>query len=435
MSIAHWSLLVGLLLLTILLVDTFLARLPFTVAMIYLGVGYALGPAALNVLAPDPIRYAGILELASEITLLIALFAVGLRLGVPIVDFRWILPLRLAFVSMTLTVALIAAVGVWGLDLSLGAAILLGGVLAPTDPVLASEIQSEPGRSPDQVRFSLAAEGGLNDGAAFPFVLLGLGLMGQYELGANGWKWLSVDLAWATFAGMLVGAVVGALAGNLVVYLRTRHHRATGMDEFLTLGVIAVSYGAARLCLASGFLAVFTAGLALRRVHNYPLTGTVPLDRANTVGVARAELATHSHNVSAAMTQAVRGFNEQMERLLELAMVVVVGAMLPFVTIPADAWWFIPLLFLVVRPLSVFAGLAGQPIPVYRRVMISWFGIRGIGSVFYLVYALGHGDLGGFASQLAALTLATVAASILAHGATVNPLMKWYARQEAAMKG
>ena len=132
MSLAHWSLLLGLLLLTMLLLDSFLPRLPFTVAMIYLGVGYVLGPGALDVLAPDPVRYAGILELVNEITLLIALFAVGLRLGVPIRDRRWLLPLRLAFVSMTITVALIAAVGVWGLHLSLGAAILLGGVLAPT---------------------------------------------------------------------------------------------------------------------------------------------------------------------------------------------------------------------------------------------------------------------------------------------------------------
>jgi len=111
---------------------------------------------------------------------------------------------------------------------------------------------------------------------------------------------------------------------------------------------------------------------------------------------------------------------------------VVVGAMLPFVTLSANLWWFIPLLFLVLRPLSVFAGLAGQPIPLHRRVMMSWFGIRGIGSMFYLVFALSHGDLGAFGTQLTAFALATVAASILAHGATVHALMGWYKRHEAA---
>jgi NhaP-type Na+/H+ or K+/H+ antiporter len=432
MSLAHWSLLVGLLLLTMLLVDSFLPRLPFTVAMIYMGVGYLLGPGALDVFAPDPVLYADLLELVTEISLLIALFAVGLRLGVPIRDRRWVPPLRLAFVSMTITVALIAVVGVWGLDLPLGPAILLGGVLAPTDPVLASAIQSEPGQAPELTRFSLAAEGGLNDGAAFPFVLLGLGLMGHYELGENGWRWLVVDLAWAGLAGLFIGASVGALAGNLVVYLRTRHHRAVGMDEFLALGVIAVAYGSARLCFASGFLAVFTAGLALRRVREHPLSGSVLQANVQAASAPRVDFATHSHHASGAMTRAVRGFNEQLERLLELAMVVVVGAMLPYVTLSASLWWFIPLLFLVLRPLSVFAGLAGLPIPLHRRVMMSWFGIRGIGSVFYLVFALSHGNLGTYSTQLTAFALATVAASILVHGATVHALMGWYKRYEAA---
>jgi len=170
--------------------------------MIYLGVGYVLGPDLLDVLAPDPFRYAGLLELATGITLLIALFAVGLQLGVPIRDRRWVSPFKLAFVSMTITVALIAAVGVWGLHLSPGAAILLGGILAPTDPVLASDIQSESGAAPDMGRFTLSAEGGLNDGAAFPFVLLGLGLLGQHELGEYGRRWLALDLAWAGLGGM-----------------------------------------------------------------------------------------------------------------------------------------------------------------------------------------------------------------------------------------
>jgi NhaP-type Na+/H+ or K+/H+ antiporter len=113
-------------------------------------------------------------------------------------------------------------------------------------------------------------------------------------------------------------------------------------------------------------------------------------------------------------------------------MVMVVGAMLPYVTLLASLWWFIPLLFLVLRPLSVFTGLAGQSIPLRRRLMMSWFGIRGIGSVFYLVFALNHGNLGPYGTQLTAFALATVAASILVHGATVHALMGWHKRYEAA---
>src|SRR5574338_267447 len=434
MSLASWSLVLGVLLITMVLVGTLLARLPLSTAMIYLGLGYLLGPGGTGVITPDPIRHAGMLEVAAEAAVLISLFAVGLKLGVPFRDRRWILPLRLAFPSMAITVGLVAVAGVWGLGLSLGEAVLLGGILAPTDPVLASGIQSGAGASPDRVRFSLAAEGALNDGSAFPFVLLGLGLMGLYPLGAGGWHWWVVDLLWATAAGLAIGAVLGALIGKLVVHLRTRHHSALGLDEFLSLGLIAISYGAARLCLASGFLAVLAAGLALRRVQERPLAGTVSLDIGrNASEPGPGDRATHSHHASASMTRAVQGFNEQLERLVELAIVLIVGAMLPYVTPEADLWWFIPLLFLVLRPVSVMAGMLGDSADGQQKTMISWFGIRGIGSVFYLAFALGHGVSGALAQDLVSFTLVTIAASIVAHGFSVLPAMRWYAARKITM--
>lgn len=254
MSIPFWSLLLGVLLITMVLAGTLIARLPLNSAMVYLAAGYALGPAGLSVITPDPIHHAGVLEQIAEVALLISLFAVGLNLGsVALHDRRWIVPLRLAFVSMTVTVGLIAAVGVWGLGMSLGAAVLLGGILAPTDPVLASDVQAQPGVDPDGLRFSLSGEGGLNDGTAFPFVMLGLGLLGWHELGERAWRWWAVDVVWATAGGLLIGAGLGALIGSLVVHLRTRHRQAVGLDEFLSLGLVAVAYGAAQLCLASGF--------------------------------------------------------------------------------------------------------------------------------------------------------------------------------------
>lgn len=432
MSISYWSLLVGVLLITMVLAGTLLARLPLSSAMIYLGVGYALGPGGLEVIAPDPMRYAHALEPVAEVAVLISLFAVGLRMDVPLFDRRWLLPLRLAFISMAITVGLIAAVGVWGLGLSLGAAVLLGGILAPTDPVLASGVQVEPGLDPDRVRFSLAGEGALNDGTAFPFVLLGLGLMGLYDLGAGGWRWWAVDVVWATVGGLLIGAVMGALIGKLVVYLRTRHQAAVGMHEFLSLGLVAVAYGAAQLCLASGFLAVFAAGLALQRVKERPRAGATPRDSAsNTREHATGVPATHSHHASAEMTQAVREFNEQLEKLAELGIVLVVGAMLPFAVPSAALWWFIPLLFVVLRPLAVASGMLGEPVAAPQRAMISWFGIRGIGSVFYLVFAIRHGVSGALAQELVTLSLVTVAVSILVHGVSVRPLMQWYVRRRS----
>lgn len=431
MTVANWSFLIGILLITMVLAGTFLGRLPLSTAMIYLGLGYALGPGGLGVIEVDPFRQAGFLSLISEAAVLISLFAVGLKLGVPLFDRRWQLPLRLAFPVMAITIGLIAGIAVFGLGFSLGAAVLLGAILAPTDPVLASGIQSESGANPELMRFSLAGEGAFNDGSAFPFVLLGLGLLGLHPLGSGGWHWLVVDLLWSTVAGLGIGAMLGALIGTLVVYLRTRHQNAVGLDEFLSLGLIAVSYGLAQQCLASGFLAVFAAGLAFRRVRDWPMVGkSSPVPQDDISGIDRANWATHPQHASSAMNRAVRGFNEQLEKLAELAMVLVIGVLLPEIAFLPAMWWFIPLLFILVRPLAIFVGTAGQSLKRDQFAIVGWFGIRGIGSVFYLMFALDHGVSSPLAAELVSLTLLTVASSILVHGISALPLMTWYASRK-----
>jgi sodium/hydrogen antiporter len=300
-------------------------------------------------------------------------------------------------------------------------------VLAPTDPVLASGVQSDPGSDPERLGFSLAGEGGLNDGAAFPFVLLGFGLLGIHELGPGLARWWSVDLVWATLGGLGLGGLLGAATGRLVVYLRSRHDEAVGLDEFLGLGLVAMAYGIAQLALASGFLAVFAAGLALQRVRERPRSDTRPLAAAaSSEGHSYETLATHSHHASATMRDSVQGFNEQLERLVEMAVVLMVGAMLAYAKPLPAVWWFIPLLFLVLRPLSVVASTWGERLTAPQFAMIGWFGIRGIGSVFYLLLALRHGVEGNIADTLLSLTLWTVAASIIAHGLTAQPLMRRY---------
>jgi len=402
MTVAVWAMLVGLLLISMALVGTLLSRLPLSAAMIYLLLGWVLGPQALDVLRPDPFVHASALEQLTEIGLLISLFGVGLQLAVPLRDARWRLPMRLAFVSMAATVGMITVVGLWFLDLSVGAAILLGAILAPTDPVLASDVRSEPGSRPDRVGFSLAGEGGLNDGAAYPFVMLGLGLLGLHELGAALTRWWLVDLLWATLGGVAIGALLGAATGRLVVHLRSRHAAALGLDVFLSLGLIGIAYGLAQLCLASGFLSVFAAGLALRRVQEQPQAD------------------------SATMRDAVQSFNEQLERLAELALVLVVGAMLAYAAPAPQVWWFVPLLLLVIRPISAALATVGEPLAMSQRALIGWFGIRGIGSVFYLMFALHHGLGGGAAEIAVSLTLWSVASSIIAHGVTAQPFMEWY---------
>jgi NhaP-type Na+/H+ or K+/H+ antiporter len=401
--------------------------------MLYLAAGVALGPAALGLLRPRPLLDAHALEVTTEVAVLISLFSVGLRLGQPLSSRRWWLPLRLATVSMVLTVGLVAAAGVLGLGLPLGAAVLLGAILAPTDPVLASDVQVEEETDRDRLRFGLTGEGGLNDGAAFPFVMLGLGLLGLHDLGAGGWRWLAVDVLWAIAGGLALGAALGAAVGKLVVYLRTRHREAVGLDEFLALGLIGVAYGLALLARTYGFLAVFAAGLALQRVREQRVEEEPPAIAAASLHDRRAHeaAATSSAHAGAYMMQAVRGFNAQLERMAEVGVVLVLGAMLVDVQPGRASLWFVPLLLIVFRPLAVAIGLLGADVSRHQRALISWFGIRGVGSVYYLMYAIQHGLPAPLAAVLVPLTLTTVGVSIVVHGISVTPLMNRYARRRS----
>lgn len=427
MSFAAWLFAAGLLLLALVLLGRLIDRLPLSSAMVYLGLGALLGPAAFDLMRPDLLQDTLLLERLAEGALLVSLFAVGLQLGVPLRSRRWWLPLRLAFLSMALMVALVAAVGVWLLALPLGAAVLLGAILAPTDPVLASGVQAEPGRSPDSLGFGLAGEGAMNDGAAFPFVLLGLGLLGLHELGPGLLRWTLLDLLWAPLGGAAIGGLLGLLVGRLVVYLRARHQQAVGLDVFLGLGLIALSYGAAQLLLASGFLAVFAAGLALQRVRESPLVSVEALPlAADVAGHDYETLAVHPDHASATMRDAVQLFNGQLEKLAELALVLLVGALLTQApALPALAW-FIPLLLLVLRPLSTMPMLWGEGLSRPQIGLLAWFGIRGIGSLYYLLYALRQGLPTAVAEVLIGLTLWTIAASIVVHGLSAQPLMQRY---------
>ena len=416
-------LLVGLLLVVMTLTSSFIARVPLSSAILYLAVGVGIGSSGLGLLQLDPLRHAPLLERLTEIAVLISLFTVGLKLELPLRDRRWRIPLQLATGSMLLTVGAIAVVGVGLLQLPWGAAVLLGAILAPTDPVLASDVQvSDPGDR-DRLRFGLTGEGGLNDGAAFPLVMLGLGWLSLHDLGDAGRRWWTVDLLWAVLGGLAIGYALGALVGRAILYLRIRRREALGPDEFMVLGLIALSYGVALLCQAYGFLAVFAAGLALRRVAAQP-AGHAPATQRDSAG------APPEARVSGYLMESVERFNAQLERIAEVAVVLVVGALLATVEFGAEVLWFVPLLLGVIRPLSVYAGLWGAPVQRSQRRLIAWFGIRGIGSVYYLMYAITHGLPPALAQRLLSLTLAVVVASMVLHGVSVTPLMRRYEQRK-----
>jgi NhaP-type Na+/H+ or K+/H+ antiporter len=407
---AFWFLLVGVLLVIIALLGRFLDRLPVSPAMIYLFVGFALGPAAFGALELHPMRELAMLESITEITLLIALFTVGIKLRVPIGDWRWSLPLRLATISMVITIAGVAAVAAWLLGLSWGLAVVLGAILAPTDPVLASDVQLRGPHDRDALRFGLTGEGGLNDGTAFPFVLLGLGMMGLHDLGANGWRWIAIDVVWGTVGGLGIGFAIGHLLAMGVRALRAWREDMVHFDEFLLLGTIALSYGAAMAAHCLGFLAVFAAALALRRADDVHADSRRTSDKPP-------------------LTPSMLNVNEQIERIVEVAIVLLVGAMISTGYWSSEGLILAAVLFIVIRPVSVWLGVLGMPVTKAPRRLLGWFGIRGIGSVYYAVYVVSHEINYLVAVKLLSCVFTVIAASIVVHGISAAPLMELYQRR------
>lgn len=424
-----WYLFAGVLLVVMALAGTLLARLPLSAAMLYLAAGYAIGPAGAGLLDLDLLRDARVLERVTEVAVVVCLFAAGLKLRARPANARWIPPIRLATASMVATVALVALAGVYLLGLPVGAAVLLGAILAPTDPVLAADVQVSDAFDRDRVRFALTGEAGLNDGTAFPFVMLGLGLMGLHDLGPNGLRWIAADVAWAVAGGLTVGVALGTAVGELVLFLRRHHREAAGLDEFLALGLIALAYAAALLLHAYGFLAVFAAGYAVRRVEARA-TGDRPPEEAQAlpIGGPAEELSVHPEKAPAFLAHAMLNFAEQAGGVLEVAVVVAVGSMLSAAVLTWDAAILVAVLFLVARPAAVWVGLIGSGVAGLQRRLVGWFGVRGVGSVYYLAFAVTHGFGGADAARVANLTLAVVAASVVAHGVSVTPLMNLYAR-------
>lgn len=433
MSGAGWYLIGGIVFIVMACAATVLKRLPLSSSMLYLAIGFTLGPSVANVIELGLLRNTKVLEYLTEAAVLISLFAAGLKLRVPLRDRRWIPPLRLATISMLVSITLVAAVGC-AMGLPLGAAVLLGAILAPTDPVLASDVQLDDAGDRDRLRFSLTAEAGLNDGTAFPFVMLGLGLLGLHDLGTYGWRWIGVDLIWASVGGLAIGAILGTLVARFILYLRQAHKESVGTDDFLALGLIAIAYAAALWAHAYGFLAVFAAGVALRRVEVAGSTSVdLPEENASLAAKPSEEnkephIATDPRTASAHMAEQVLGFNVQLERMTEVVIVIVLGILLSAARITWISVAFSVAVLFLIRPVSTYLGLIRTPSTPAQKRLIGWFGIRGVGSMYYLAYAGTHGLGSGLAEHLFSLVITTVAASVLLHGTSVTPLMKWYQR-------
>lgn len=427
-----WCLIIGVLLVVIGLTDTLRQELPFSSSALYMVAGYLLGPDIYGLLDLGLTEHARLLERLTEAAVLISLFAVGLRLRAPLGDPLWRTPVLLASVAMVLTIGMLVGVGV-GLGLSLGGALLMAAVLAPTDPVLASDVQVQHAQDRDRLRFSLTGEGGLNDGTAFPFVMLALGLMGLHELGPQGLRWWGIDLLWATAGGIGIGWLLGFIFSRAVVYLRREQEQALGMESFLTLGLIALTYGLALSAHTYGFLAVFAAGLAMRHVERQDNPDAQPAvsppePASQTVADPGPSPSADPSQASAYMAKAVLDFTLDIEKLAELTVMLLIGSLLRVEAFTSTSLIVAVALIFVVRPVAVYLTTAALPLTPGQRRLAAWFGIRGIGSMYYLAFAVAHGADTHETRLIADAVLVTIALSVLLHGSTATPIMRLYHR-------
>jgi sodium/hydrogen antiporter len=378
-----------------------LRRTPLSLPMVYVAVGILIAWAWPGAPRVDPIQQGGWVERLTELAVIVSLMSAGLKLDRRLGWRRWRSTWRLLAITMPLSILGLALAGAFGLGLPLAAAVLLGAVLAPTDPVLAASVQvGPPGEGQeDEARFALTSEAGLNDGLAFPFVNLAVVLAATGMAAGGLLGWFAVDVVWKLTAGVAVGAAVGWSVARLV--FRYGGDDAV-TDGFAALALTLFAYGVTELVHGYGFLGVFAAALVFRAAER-----------------------DHAYH------RALHEFSEQIETLLMAVLLIGLGAAVAqglLAPLGASGAAVGLGFLLLVRPLAGWLGLAGTGVPRGQRAVIAVFGIRGIGTFYYLSHGLNQASIDEpVARILWALAGFIVLASIVLHGATATPAMRRWA--------
>jgi len=340
----------------------------------------------------------------TEIVVIISLMGTGIKIDRAFSIKNWASPLRLISLAMLLCMGIAALVGYKFLGFELAAAVLLGSVLAPTDPVLASDVQVGPPNSKvkSETKFTLTTEAGLNDGMAFPFIWLAI-VLAMFSKGesVSFLHWFWYDVLYKIGAGLIVGYVLGKVVGYIVFRLPERYPVLKTHDGLLAIALTLFVYGLTEMVHGYGFIAVFVAAVNLRHFEK------------------GHDLHHEFHSVT-----------DQAERLLVAVVLLLFGGALVSGLLTGLTWPMVIFAFvflLVIRPLTTYVSLFGRGMRVKERMAISFFGIRGMGSVFYLAFAFHETDFAN-KNELWTLVAFTILLSIVVHGLTANPVMKHLSR-------
>lgn len=381
-------------------------KTPVSLPMLQVTLGAIVGYFWINLTFLDPLENGLIIEKLTEFVVIVSLVSAGIKIDTPLTWRLWRPTTRLLLITMPIGIFCMAVLGYYAFGLTLGAAILLGAVLAPTDPVLASSIQVGPPNTggEDTPRFALTSEAGLNDGLAFPFVYLAIKIAEAFSEGnavTNEllWSWFTHDVLWKIGAGVVVGVLVGKAMAKLVFSKFTKE--TTISQGYLVIALTLVAYGLAEFVHSYGFIAVFVAAFAFRRSE-------------------------HEHSYH----EKLHDFAEQSEGLLMTLVLVTFGIFIgQGLESGVELTWRVYIVsfafLLFIRPIGGFIALSGLKLPHTEKYAISALGIRGIGTLYYLSYALNQGFFGEEdALKLWIVCSIVILISIFMHGLSANRLLR-----------
>ena len=375
-------------------------KIRISYAVIYVAIGILFYSLFGNVLpTPNPIKYADYAQHLTELVVIISIMGTGLKIDQPFSFKTWSIPFRLVTITMLLCIGLMFLLGRYFLGFNIASALLLGAALAPTDPVLASDVQVGPPMEDvkDNVRFSLTAEAGMNDGVAFPFTWLAIALaMMTVNKNFDVGSWVLYDLIYRIVAGVGIGYAMGRFLAYLVFYLPDKKDFVVIKDGFVGIAATLLVYGVTELLHGYGFIAVFVTAITLRN----------------------SELNHQLH-------KELHNFTDQVERILVAIVLILFGGCLASGILNYLTWpmALVGIAFIfIIRPLSGLMGLIGIPVHRKEKLAISFFGIRGIGSFFYLAFAI-NTYFFGYEKELWSLVSFIVLISVIIHGITANNVM------------